>query len=123
MFKHLKRSLNNKVSKIINISEGDQKFIPLDITEGEGKLTPKEFIPALMAQNNYVDNMQPLESKGLMQYIDIDCIQQTEKGEPLSVRMMLPDIPPKVDYLIVRIKCTPQQLRSSGLNFKVWLPK
>jgi hypothetical protein len=108
MFKNLKRSLNNKVSKLALI-EGRQKF------------APAEFTPALMAQNNYIDDPQPLETSGRMMYIDINADQRTHQGEPLAVRMM-PDIPHNLDYVIVRIKCTPKQLKSSGINFKLWLP-
>ena len=110
MFKHIKRALITGSSKMLDIVEGNHEF------------APNEFMPGVMAQNNYVDNKQPLESDGLMQYIDIDCVQKTHKGVPLSVRMQ-PNIPHNLDYLIVRIKCTPKQLRTSGLDFKIWLPK
>jgi len=113
MFKNIKRLLknNNKAEKTATIG----------LTEGQEKYTPAEFLPALMSQNNYTETPQPLETGGLMQYIDINCVQDTERGESLSVRMM-PDIPLNLDYLIVRIKCTPKQLRTSGLDFKIWLP-
>lgn len=106
MFRNIKKTLSDKLSGV-------------EVTEGRQEFTPLEFMPAVMAQNNYVDSQQPLESDGLMQYIDIDCIK---RGEPIAVRMQ-PDIPNNLDYLIVRIKCTPKQLKTSGLDFKIWLPR
>ena len=92
------------------------------LLEGQQRFTPAEFTPALMAENNYIEDPQPLETNGRMMYIDINGADQlTHKGEPLAVRMM-PDIPHNLDYLIVRIKCTPKQLKSSGVNVKLWLP-
>ena len=50
MFKHIKRALITGSSKMLDIVEGNHEF------------APNEFMPGVMAQNNYVDNKRPLRS-------------------------------------------------------------
>ena len=115
---NITKLLNNVLDSLANESFNNQ----IAIEDVRSNLPTRELLPAFLEENNYINHDNPLEeASGVMEYLDIDLSVPTNEKD-IKLRS-LPSISDNLDYLIIRLKVKPEQLKKKGINFKLFLPK